>query len=52
MHYLWQRQTDTIIYVRVKDTDIKYYISLPLEDVLETQEKEKNKNTSYPACTK
>ena len=32
--HIWQHQTDTIIYIRVTDTDTKTYISCPLENVL------------------
>ena len=34
---------DTIIYVKVTYTDVKYYIFCPLENLMETQEKEKKK---------
>ena len=40
---MWKLQTDTIIYVRVTDTDAKIYISCTLDNVLEIQD---NKNKS------
>ena len=43
IHHLWQRQADTIIDVRVTDTDVKYYISSSLNSVMDIQEKKKIK---------
>ena len=43
IRHLWQSNTDTIIDVRITDTDAKSYISRPLESVLEGQEKEKKR---------
>eukprot|EP00957_Ditylum_brightwellii_P074891 5692152-Ditylum_brightwellii.AAC.1 len=49
MRHLWHHQTDTIIDVRITDTDAKSYISKPLEKVL--LEKEKEKKVKYlQAC--
>ena len=48
IHRMWQRQTDTIIYFRVTDTDKKNYISSSLYSVMDIQEKYKNKNTYFP----
>eukprot|EP00957_Ditylum_brightwellii_P147933 11264145-Ditylum_brightwellii.AAC.2 len=41
--YLWKHQVDTVINVRITDTNAKSYISRPLESVLAAQEKEKGK---------
>eukprot|EP00957_Ditylum_brightwellii_P202372 15329844-Ditylum_brightwellii.AAC.1 len=43
IRHLWKHQVDTIIDVRITDTDAKSYISRPLETVLAAQEKEKGK---------
>ena len=40
---LWQRHTDSIIDLRVTDTDAALYISRPLIKVLEQQERDKKK---------
>eukprot|EP00957_Ditylum_brightwellii_P059004 4474349-Ditylum_brightwellii.AAC.1 len=39
--HLWKHQVDTVIDVRITDTDAKSYILRPLETVLAAQEKEK-----------
>ena len=44
---LWQCQIYTIIYVRVMDTDEKLYFSCRLENLLESQEKGKEKKKKY-----
>eukprot|EP00957_Ditylum_brightwellii_P025495 1926979-Ditylum_brightwellii.AAC.1 len=41
IHHLWKHQVDTVINVRITDTDAKSYISCPLETVLAAQEKDK-----------
>eukprot|EP00957_Ditylum_brightwellii_P171683 13070013-Ditylum_brightwellii.AAC.1 len=41
IRHLWKHQVDTVIDVRITNTDAKSYISHPLETVLAAQEKEK-----------
>ena len=48
IRHLWQHQTNIIIDIRVTDTDAKIYISLPLNNVRETQEKENKKKYLLP----
>eukprot|EP00957_Ditylum_brightwellii_P123346 9405112-Ditylum_brightwellii.AAC.1 len=47
--HLWKRQVDTVINVRIADTDAKSHILRPLETLLATQEKEK-KGKHLNAC--
>ena len=53
IHHMWQRQTENIIDVRVTDTYVKSCLSRPLDNVMETKEKEKKKiPPSLPGPTK
>eukprot|EP00957_Ditylum_brightwellii_P157562 11992749-Ditylum_brightwellii.AAC.1 len=41
IRHLWKHQVDTVIDVRITDTEAKSYILHPLEAVLAAQEKDK-----------
>eukprot|EP00957_Ditylum_brightwellii_P206843 15350224-Ditylum_brightwellii.AAC.1 len=49
IRHLWKHQVDTVIDVRITDTDAKYHISRPLETLLAAQEKGK-KGKYLNAC--
>eukprot|EP00957_Ditylum_brightwellii_P170585 12984735-Ditylum_brightwellii.AAC.1 len=49
IRHLWKRHTDCILDIRITNTDVKSYISCPVEVVLAAQEKEK-KDKYLQAC--
>eukprot|EP00957_Ditylum_brightwellii_P097022 7388363-Ditylum_brightwellii.AAC.1 len=49
IRHLWKRQVNTVIDVRITDTDAKSHILHPLETLLAVQEKEK-KGKYLNAC--
>eukprot|EP00957_Ditylum_brightwellii_P055107 4177191-Ditylum_brightwellii.AAC.1 len=49
IHHMWKRQVNTVIDIRITDTDAKSHILRPLEILLAAQEKEK-KGKYLNAC--